>query len=180
MTADLTGLEPMIRLTAGDHTPWRRLTHFKPPARILYADDDASTRRLGEQVLAQSGYRVDVAADGAEAWDALRAGNYDLLITDHQMPHLTGLELATKARHAGMRLPIVLTSGSVDALRNPASAWLALAARLPKPFGTEALLETVGQTLHAAGHSLLHDASRVSVLARSSTIQPYPHCGINE
>lgn len=49
----------------------RRPPAVQPRARILYADDEPQLRRLGEQVLVRSGYDVDTAADGAEAWAAL-------------------------------------------------------------------------------------------------------------
>ena len=61
--------------------------------RILYVDDDALLRELGEQILVRLGYDVDTAKDGAEGWDALHEHEYQLLITDYQMPCLTGLEL---------------------------------------------------------------------------------------
>src|SRR2546422_955545 len=82
------------------------------------------------------------------AVDMMKRGALDyLVITDYDMPRLTGLDLATQTRLAGMRLPIVLVSGSADALREPASSRLGLAARLPKPFGAETLVETVKQVL---------------------------------
>ena len=101
-------------------------------------------------LLARSGYDVDTAADGVEALAALRKCPYQLLFTDHEMPRLTGLQLAAQARRAGMSLPIVLASGSLEALSDPESEWLALAARLPKPFDAESLLHIVGQALSTA------------------------------
>lgn len=172
--------EPATNPTASHPAPLRLLKFEEPRARILYVDDDASIRRLGELMLARSGYGVDTAADGMEAWDALHDVNYNLLITDHQMPGLTGLELAAKARLAGMRLPIVLASGSVDALGDPSTAWLGLAARLPKPFGTDALLVTVEQALRVANDPPQCSAALISVRARLAQIQPHSRWGINE
>lgn len=131
-------------------------------------------------MLVPAGYDVDTAADGAEAWAALLDVNYHLLVTDHDMPALTGLELATQARLAGMRLPIVLASGSVDALRDPANAWLGLAARLQKPFDVDTLLETVEQALRVANNLPQCSGAMISVLTQISRVQPYPHGGINE
>lgn len=172
--------EPVSIPTASEVTPLRLLDFAEPRTRILYVDDDASTRRLGELVLARSGYDVDVANDGMEAWDALHDVNYNLLVTDHKMPRLTGLELVTQARLAGMRLPIVLATGSVDALSDPSTAWLGLAARLPKPFGSDTLVATVEHVLHGANHLGQHHSAMSSVLARLAQIQPYSRWGINE
>lgn len=132
-------------------------------------------------VLAQSGFEVDTAADGAEGWEALQHAHYNLLITDHEMPRLTGLELATHARHAGMRLPVLLTSGSVTVLRDPSIARLGIAACLAKPFGADTLLETVERTLHEANRgSQFSSGAMLAALARIADIRPYRHGGINE
>ena len=71
-----------------------------PSQRILLVEDDAAICQLNAQVLARSGYRVDAAADGSAGWDALHANNFDLLITDHDMPVLSGLDLVRKVRSA--------------------------------------------------------------------------------
>jgi CheY-like chemotaxis protein len=160
--------------------PVQRLTAVERRARILYVDDEPQLRRLGELVLVQSGYEVHTAADGAEAWDALQHVHYNLLITDHDMPRLTGLELATQARLAGMRIPIVLASGSANALCDPASSWLDLAARLPKPFGADALVMTVEQVLRVANRKGECLGAMISTLTHIARIQPFPHGGINE
>jgi DNA-binding response OmpR family regulator len=158
----------------------RQQATVQPRARILYVDDEPQLRRLGKLVLVRSGYDVDTAGDGAEAWVALNEVSYHLLITDHDMPRLTGMELVIQVRRAGMRLPIVMTSGSADVLRDPASSWLGLAARLPKPFGAEVLVETVEQVLRIAnGRRECADAI-ISILAHIARVQPYPHGGINE
>lgn len=130
--------------------------------------------------LAQSGYDVDTAADGVEAWAALHDVNYNLLVADQEMPRLGGLELAAQARLAGMRLPIVLASDSTDSLRDPADAWLNLAARLEKPFAVDSLIQTVEQTLRAANNLHQCSSTMISVLAHIANVQPYPHGGINE
>jgi DNA-binding response OmpR family regulator len=160
--------------------PLRLLNPVAPRAHLLYVEDEPQLRRLGEFLLARSGYAVDTAADGAEGWEALQHAHYNLLITDHDMPRLTGLELAARARQAGMRLPIVLTSGSACALSDPSIAWLDLAARLPKPFGSDTLLAAVDQALRAANSPPQAGGGKPSLLAQLVVIQPRPHGGINE
>ena len=159
----------------------RRQTAVQPPTRILYVDDDPSLRRFGELVLIRSGYDVDTAADGAEAWAALLDVNYHLLITDNDMPKLTGLELTAQARRAGMRLPIMMTSGSLSPMHDPACAWLGLAAFLPKPFAPDSLVNTVEQVLLAANNLRQCSGAMISVLAHiARSAHPYLHGGINE
>ena len=72
-------------------------------------------RQIDARVLIHSGYAVDVAEDGAAAWEALQANRYELLITDNNMPRLTGIELLKKLRSARMALPVILVSGTMPA-----------------------------------------------------------------
>ena len=64
------------------------------PKRILVVDDSLTVRELERKMLAAHGYDIEVAVDGMEAWNAVRAGRFDLVITDIDMPRLDGIELA--------------------------------------------------------------------------------------
>jgi DNA-binding response OmpR family regulator len=87
--------------------------HTNPPHRILLVDDDLYARELNAGALIRSGYKVDTAIDGADAWKALNDDSYDLLITDNKMPRVTGLDLIKKLRSEDMTLPVILASGTV-------------------------------------------------------------------
>jgi DNA-binding response OmpR family regulator len=113
------------------------------PKRILLVDDDAVLSRLCAVVLSNAGYAVETADDGRMGWDALQAAHYDLLITDHQMPHLNGLELAARARLSDSRLPIIMISGWFDPLQVPDRASLNVADVLTKPFAVSDLIRAV-------------------------------------
>jgi CheY-like chemotaxis protein len=109
--------------------------------RILLVDDDRAVLDLGETVLAQLGYRVDTASDGEEAWAALCAGTYDLLITDNNMPRLTGIGLVKRARQAGMALPAILASRALAPEATHSPDWPDSTSYLRKPFVLRELLE---------------------------------------
>jgi len=64
-------------------------THSK---RILVVDDSITVREVERNMLASRGYRVDVAVDGMDGWNAIRMGNYDLVISDIDMPRMNGFE----------------------------------------------------------------------------------------
>jgi len=119
------------------------------PHRILAVDEDSDLRLLYVDALARPGYYVEVAEDGAAGWEALQASRYDVLITENDMPKLTGVELVKKLRAARMALPVVMAAGrlpTAELARNPS---LQLAATLVKPFAVEALLNTVRTVLRA-------------------------------
>ncbi len=80
--------------------------------RILVADDSLTVRELERKLLASRGYAVETAVDGADAWNALRNGSFDLLVTDIDMPRLDGVQLTRMIRaDARLRdLPVVVVS----------------------------------------------------------------------
>jgi DNA-binding response OmpR family regulator len=118
-----------------------------PPNRILLVDDDVTVRELSAKVLIRCGYEVDTAEDGEDGWNALHATSYDLLITDHKMPRLSGVDLVKKLRSARIHLPVVLASAVLPAEELNQNPWLHLAAILLKPFTVGELLETVKAVL---------------------------------
>jgi two-component system, chemotaxis family, sensor histidine kinase and response regulator WspE len=80
--------------------------------RVLAVDDSITVRELQRKLLASRGYLTDVAVDGLDAWNALHAGNYDLVITDVEMPRMDGIELATMIRRDPRfsSLPVMIVS----------------------------------------------------------------------
>jgi CheY-like chemotaxis protein len=70
-------------------------THGKRPLTILCAEESEFLRTVLAYCLTRAGHLVDTATNGFEAWDKMMAdlGHYDVLVTGHSMPVLTGLEL---------------------------------------------------------------------------------------
>ena len=124
--------------------PMRRIS-------ILLADDDFYTRELNAGVLLRSGYRVETAEDGVAAWQALNDDRYDLLITEHLMPWVTGLELIQKLRSEARTLPVILASGMPPVEELNRHPGLQIQATLQKTCTPEVLLTTVRQVLGATG-----------------------------
>lgn len=119
----------------------------RPPRRILVADDDPDIRRLNAKVLIYSGYEVDAVEDGGLAWEKLQQKKHDLLLTDNDMPKLSGVELLRRLREANMNLPVILATGVPPAKEFERDPWLKPAATLLKPYSMDALLETVNLVL---------------------------------
>ena len=107
-----------------------------PAHSILVVDDDALVRMGVVDMLEDLGHRVFEAGSGAEAMAILAKGDpIDLLITDHSMPGMTGMELARAVLHARPELPILLATGYVDL---PEEDVLRL-PRLSKPYDQDQL-----------------------------------------
>jgi DNA-binding response OmpR family regulator len=125
------------------HTP------LDPRKRILVVDDDGDIRRLDTEALVGSGYKVDIATDGAVAWDILQLSRYDLLVTDYNMPKMSGVDLLLKLHAARMSVPVILVSGTIPTDRLKRHPWLQIDATLLKPYTPEELLATVRNVLYA-------------------------------
>jgi DNA-binding response OmpR family regulator len=117
------------------------------PRRILVAEDEPAIRRFNFEVLIRSGYRVDAAEDGDSAWQTLNAGGYDLLITDNDMPKVTGIELLQKVHAAHLALPVIMTTGKPPCEIFIQFPWLQPAFTLLKPYTGAEFLYAVQQVL---------------------------------
>ncbi len=84
----------------------------RPGKRILIVDDSLTVRELQRKLLAGHGYDTEVAVDGMDGWNALQAGNYDLVITDVDMPRVDGVELSTLIKRDPRfnSIPVVIVS----------------------------------------------------------------------
>lgn len=80
--------------------------------RVLVVDDSLTVRELQRKLLSNRGYDVAVAVDGMDGWNALRSDDFDLLITDIDMPRMDGIELVTLVRrdHRLQSLPVMVVS----------------------------------------------------------------------
>ena len=80
--------------------------------RILVVDDSLTVREMERKLLEGQGYQVEVAVDGMDGWNAVRAGEFDMLLSDIDMPRMNGIELVELVRrdprlHA---LPVMIVS----------------------------------------------------------------------
>jgi len=86
----------------------------QPRPRILLVDDDGETRELLRDYLGDSGYEIQVAADGKQACAVLGRFVPDLVITDLEMPGMDGLQLIRWLRKERPRCAILLVTGRTD------------------------------------------------------------------
>jgi two-component system chemotaxis response regulator CheY len=112
---------------------------------ILAVDDSASMRQMVSFTLKSAGYQVVEAVDGEDALDKARAQDFDLVLTDQNMPRLDGISLTRKLRDTPKfkATPIlILTTESSDQMKQAgraagATGWLV------KPFDPAKLIEVI-------------------------------------
>jgi len=121
----------------------------RPLHRVLVVDDEPLIRKLNAEVLLEAGYQVDTAEDGAVAWAALQLFEYDLLITDNNMPNVSGLDLLEKLHGGGLMVPVIMATGTPPEEEFDQAPWLQPAVILLKPYTLTELLGSVRQVLRA-------------------------------
>jgi two-component system sensor histidine kinase and response regulator WspE len=80
--------------------------------RVLVVDDSLTVREMERKLLLARGYQVDIAIDGIDGWNMVRGGDYDLVITDVDMPRMDGIELVNLIRQDPHlhKLPVMIVS----------------------------------------------------------------------
>jgi len=117
---------------------------------ILVADDSITTRTLEKNILEAAGYRVRVAADGAEAWTVLQSEPCSLLVSDVNMPRMDGFQLTEKVRASETlkTLPIILVTSLDSRDDRERGIWAGADAYIVKgAFDQDVLLSTIRQLI---------------------------------
>jgi len=120
--------------------------------KILAADDEAHILHVVSMKLTNAGYEVLTAMDGEEALELCSSERPDLLITDYQMPIMSGLELCKelRARAETQGIPaIMLTARGFD-IEPREMAEAGISAVLAKPFSPREILQKVRELLDGA------------------------------
>ena len=119
--------------------------------RILVVDDEPAVREAVDRALRLQGYETELAADGAEALDALAVRAPDALVLDVLMPRVDGIEVCRRLRAAGDRTPVLVLTAR-DAVPDRVRGLDAGADDyLVKPFALEELLARLRALLRRAG-----------------------------
>jgi len=118
---------------------------------ILLVEDEDMVRRAGRRILEKHGYRVLLAADGAEALMVLRERGDEiaLVVSDVLMPRMGGRELYAALRDAGYRMPFLFTTGYTDRMTTDSVALDPSVPVLPKPWTWTELAASVRAAIDA-------------------------------
>ena len=120
---------------------------------ILVAEDNAALASVVRFNLERAGFRVTVANDGRQAWDNLQHETFDLLLTDQQMPEMSGCELCQALRSVPdlAELPVIMLTAKGMELELPRLRdELKITATFLKPFSPKEVVKAVELCLAAA------------------------------
>jgi DNA-binding response OmpR family regulator len=111
------------------------------PLNILLAEDERSVAFSISFALKADGHKIEIVNDGEEALSELtrKPGAFDLLITDHSMPRMSGVELVKRLRDTPFRGKILVLSAHLSAENRAAYLALGVDLMVPKPFDVHEL-----------------------------------------
>jgi CheY-like chemotaxis protein len=114
--------------------------------RLLCVDDDRDFRQFYKNLLGSHGFEVTVAASGTQALKLFLSKKVDAVVTDLEMPGMTGVELASRLKKLRPELPVLLVSGTKSLPEKPES----VDAALTKGTATVTLLDQIEMLLTKA------------------------------
>lgn len=118
-------------------------------ANILMIDDSSAMRQLASLTLKSKGHHVEEAADGQLGLDKALTNNFDLIITDRNMPNMDGIEMSKALRQqAAYRFtPILMLTTESDKDKKMEGKQAGVTGWIVKPFNPDTLLKTVEKVL---------------------------------
>jgi CheY-like chemotaxis protein len=121
-------------------------------AEILIAEDNAALAKVMKFNFEQAGFRVTVARNGREAWDHARSQSFDLILTDEQMPEMSGRELCRQLRARADCEPtpvFMLTAKAMELDKQQLREELGVETVFVKPFSPREVIRAVQDRLAA-------------------------------
>lgn len=137
-------------LTHPTHASFDRTPAPMTKKRILVVDDSITTRTLENNILTNSGYSVQLATNGLEAWEILQKQPFHLVISDVQMPIMDGFQLTERIKSSDTlkEIPVIIVSSLGSAKDQQRGVEVGADAYIIKgQFETKALLEVVEQLI---------------------------------
>lgn len=109
--------------------------------KVLIVEDDAAMAQMCAKLVRRRGHLAVIAATCQEALSILRdAADIDVVLTDIQMPNMSGIELLTELRRIDFHLPVILMTGYASVVSAGEALTLGAADYLVKPFDAKTLI----------------------------------------
>ena len=114
---------------------------------ILVVDDDPDSRDILKRFLIPTEYKVETVKNGKEAVERLKCANFDLVLTDFEMPEMDGLALLSFVKSRYPDIPVILVTGRASGKTKKEALEIGVESVLSKPFTGDQLLAIVSEAL---------------------------------
>jgi two-component system sensor histidine kinase/response regulator len=124
-------------------------------ARVLLVDDNEINQQVGQEILQQLGFQVDIANNGLEAIEALEQAEYELVFMDVQMPVMDGYEATRRIRMNPLwsQLPIIAITAHTLSTDREKSLQAGMNDQVNKPIDTDELIAVIRKYVKNKGRS---------------------------
>jgi CheY-like chemotaxis protein len=129
--------------------------------KLLVVDDNPDILQILSSVISLFGHGVDEACDGLEAIMLIRQGQYDVVVTDADMPRVDGVQLCKFVKTQRPDIHVVGMSGDLSALKELEKAGADIC--LPKPFGLDEFQSAIENRIHAPASRKVFAASSLDL-----------------
>jgi PAS domain S-box-containing protein len=135
-------------------------------ARVLFVDDEPALAKLYQEMFARMGYRVVACTSGLEALRAFRTNpeRFDLVVTDLNMPNMTGLDLAKELLEIRPNTPVILCMGFSETVDGEKARRLGIRETLMKPILADDLAQAIGRVLDPSNRNKKEIGKRVLIM----------------
>jgi len=116
-------------------------------AKILIIDDQECMRSIMTNMLESEGFEIQAAEDGEQALDLLSKADYDLIVSDVNLPRMDGFQFMRKARESHPSLPAIFATGVLEETAKLGAESLGNSEVIFKPYNKEAILEAIKRRL---------------------------------
>ncbi len=135
-------------------------------ARVLFVDDEPALAKLYQEMLARIGYRVVVCTGSLEALEAFRAApdRFDLVVTNLNMPNMTGVDLAGRLLEIRPDVPIILCTGFSETVDSEKTRRLGIREILMKPILASDLAQAIRRVLDPSNRNEKEVGKRILIM----------------
>ena len=120
---------------------------MKEHGRILVVDDDPKSRNILERLLTLTDYEVEIVKSGEEAVKRLKRSEFNLVLTDLDMPGMDGLELLSHVKSQYPDVPVIVVTGLVSEESRNEALEAGAVSLLSKPYTRDQLLAIISESL---------------------------------
>ena len=148
--------------------------YIYPEARVLVADDMKINLEIFKELSHEWKFKVDAVIDGKRALEMSRRHNYDMIVLDHMMPEMTGVEVTEMLRNDGIKAPIILLSANLSDETRVKSLERGVTEFLAKPIHIPLFQKVIEEYMPATlRQSPEMDAGRTMLESTGGKLQKY-------